>query len=412
MKTSDSLQDFAYEEIKKRIQNGEYAPGTKLNTQEISDSLGISRSPVLAAINRLIALGLVEATPRKGTTVAQLSDTQIRNIIEARQMMELFCVKLCIRNIEYHPSIIKEMETVVQEFETALEAGYPAAAELETDEVSLIPKTIDDIRNFADEYNAPETVESVFRWDVSDFFYNYFFAGNYITVGGSCGDDSSRINIYNQDAVYGLAAYQKLSQFFSIDAATSSYDQVVQDFLDGKLVYTIATTDILDRVVQAKADGSFAWEYGVASLPDISETVCSRGISVTGSIVVNGYGKHQDEADNFAAWLCTDSADKLFDRSTLVPAKKSAAQQTEEMAAFWQEYSQTVPVPKLMATANFWVQMEIAETKIWEGENVSDVLKDLSEKIMTQVTGTQYVEEEYIEVPTETQIDYAEGEEE
>lgn len=26
MKTSDSLQDFAYEEIKKRIQNGEYAP--------------------------------------------------------------------------------------------------------------------------------------------------------------------------------------------------------------------------------------------------------------------------------------------------------------------------------------------------------------------------------------------------
>ena len=132
MKTSDSLQDFAYEEIKKRIQNGEYAPGTKLNTQEISDSLGISRSPVLAAINRLIALGLVEATPRKGTTVAQLSDTQIRNIIEARQMMELFCVKLCIRNIEYHPGIIKEMETVVQEFETALEAGYPAAAELET----------------------------------------------------------------------------------------------------------------------------------------------------------------------------------------------------------------------------------------------------------------------------------------
>ena len=31
---------------------------------------------------------------------------------------------------------------------------------------------------------------------------------------------------------------------------------------------------------------------------------------------------------------------------------------------------------------------------------------------MTQVTGTQYVEEEYIEVPTETETDYAEGEEE
>ncbi len=131
MKSAESLQDYAFEEIKKRIQNGNYAPGTKLNTQEISDALGISRSPVLAAINRLIALGLVEATPRKGTTVAKLSDAQIRNIIEARQMIELFCVKLCIRNIDYHPSIIREMEALVQQFETALEAGYPVAAELE-----------------------------------------------------------------------------------------------------------------------------------------------------------------------------------------------------------------------------------------------------------------------------------------
>ena len=57
-------------------------------------------------------------------------------------MMELFCVKLCIRNIEYHPSIIKEMETVVQEFETALEAGYPAAAELETNSIPSISPSV------------------------------------------------------------------------------------------------------------------------------------------------------------------------------------------------------------------------------------------------------------------------------
>lgn len=132
MKTSESLQDYAYEEIKKRIQNGQYPPGTKLNTQEISDSLGISRSPVLAAINRLIALGVVEATPRKGTTVAKLSVAQIRNIIEARQMMELFCVKLAIKNVDYHPLTIKEMESIVQAFESALEAGYSTAADLET----------------------------------------------------------------------------------------------------------------------------------------------------------------------------------------------------------------------------------------------------------------------------------------
>lgn len=133
MKSSESLQDFAYEEIKKRIQNGIYPPGTKLNTQEISTALGISRSPVLAAINRLIALGLVDATPRKGTTVARLSVSQIRDIIEARQMMELFCVKLAIRNVDYHPATLKEIETVVKAFEAAQEAGYSEAADLENE---------------------------------------------------------------------------------------------------------------------------------------------------------------------------------------------------------------------------------------------------------------------------------------
>lgn len=284
-----------------------------------------------------------------------------------------------------------------------------AAQELGTDVASLIPQTIEGIQEFADVYNAPETVESVFRWDVSDFFYNYFFAGNYINVGGSCGDDASRIDIYNLEAVEGLTAYQDLSQFFSIDAETSSYEQVVQDFLSGKLVFTIATTDILERAKAAKADGSFAWEYGVAPLPDIDESVCTRGISVTNAVAVNGYSKKRDKADAFASWLATEGAAKLYDRTGHVPALQGAASQNAEMAAFWQEYSSTVPMPKLMSTANFWIQMEAACTKIWKGENVSDVLKSLSEKIMTQVTGAEYTEAEYIELPEETESGFEDG---
>ena len=57
MKRETSLQDYAFLEIRKRIQNGTYPPGCKLSTQEISDSLGISRTPVVAAVNRLVAQG-------------------------------------------------------------------------------------------------------------------------------------------------------------------------------------------------------------------------------------------------------------------------------------------------------------------------------------------------------------------
>ncbi len=282
-----------------------------------------------------------------------------------------------------------------------------AATEQGVTTESLIPETIDDILTFADAYNAPETVEAVFKWDVSDIFYNYFFAGNYIDVGGPCGDDPGQIDIYNLEAVRGLKAYQDLSQFFSIDAKTSSYEQVVQDFLDGKLVFTVATTDIMTRIADAVAAGKFPYEYGVVPLPDVNGEIRTKGLSVTNAAAVNGYSEKKEKANAFAAYLADVGADKLYARTGRTPARLHVDNLQPGMDGFVAEYAVAVPMPKMMSTANFWVQMEIACTKIWSGENVSDILKSLSEAIMTQVTGTEYTEEEYIEVPSETETDFA-----
>lgn len=281
-----------------------------------------------------------------------------------------------------------------------------AAQELSVSEEELIPETIDDILSFADVYNAPETVEAVFKWDVSDIFYNYFFAGNYIDVGGACGDDENQIDIYNLEAVRGLKAYQDLNQFFSIDAENSSYASVVQDFLDGKLVFTVATTDILNRIAEAKSAGAFAYEYQVVPLPDVNGEVQTRGLSVTNAVAVNGYSGKKELANAFAAWLSTAGQEKLYARTNRAPVALNVSSDVVGMDGFVEEYSYSIPMPKLMATANFWVQMEIACTKIWSGENVSDILKNLSEQIMTQVSGTPYEETEYIEVPTESETEY------
>ena len=164
----------------------------------------------------------------------------------------------------------------------------------------LIPQTIDEILAFADGYNAPEQVQSVFSWDVSDLFYNYFFIGGHVDVGGPDGDDEGRIDLCNEDAVRCLSAYQELTQFFSIDPEAVSYEGVTQDFLDGKLVFTIATTDILSRLEEAVRDGSFPYEYGVSRVPDINEELTCRSLSVTSAVVVNGYGEKQEEANRFA----------------------------------------------------------------------------------------------------------------
>ena len=265
---------------------------------------------------------------------------------------------------------------------------------------ALIPETIEDILNFADSYNAPEQVEAVFRWDVSDIFYNYFFIGNYVDVGGPHGDEEEQIDIYNLDAIRCLTAYQELTQYFSIDPEEVSYESVAQEFLDGKLVFTIATTDMISRLEEAAADGSFPYEYGVARVPDIDSELITRSLSVTNAVVVNGYSEKKDVANEFARYLTETAAQKLYESSGKLPANTQIGLPNEQAGIFAEEYAASVPIPKMMTTSNYWVQMEIAFTRVWNGEEVSAVLQDISGQIMTQVTGEAYTEE-YIEPPEE-----------
>ena len=257
----------------------------------------------------------------------------------------------------------------------------------------LIPQTIDEILAFADGYNAPEQVQSVFSWDVSDLFYNYFFIGGHVDVGGPDGDDEGRIDLCNEDAVRCLSAYQELTQFFSIDPEAVSYEGVTQDFLDGKLVFTIATTDILSRLEEAVRDGSFPYEYGVSRVPDINEELTCRSLSVTSAVVVNGYGEKQEEANRFARYLTETAAQKLYESTGKLPANRRISLPDEQAAAFAEEYAASVPIPKMMATSNYRVQMEIAFTRAWNGEEVSAVLQELSEQILTQTAGERVSEE-------------------
>lgn len=283
--------------------------------------------------------------------------------------------------------------------ETDTADGINESAVAERVEQAL-PKTIDDILAFADVYDAPEQVEAIFKWDVSDIFYNYFFVGNYIDVGGIAGDRDDSINIYNEDAIRCMRVYQNLNQFFSIDTVEISYADVLQDFIDGKIVYTVVTTDALAKIEEAKENGEFQYEYGTSLIPDVNEELVSRSLSVTQCIVINGYSTQKDMANDFAAYLSCYNVDNLYDRTGKIPTRTDVMFENENVQAFIAEYEKSAPNPKMIGTSNYWVEMEIAFARIWAGNDANAELKSLSEKIMTQVKGEEYVEE-YIDVPEE-----------
>ncbi|MBO6015919.1 MAG: extracellular solute-binding protein [Lachnospiraceae bacterium] len=258
----------------------------------------------------------------------------------------------------------------------------------------LIPSTIDDILSFAGEYDAPEEVEAVFKWDVSDIFYNYFMVGNYMDVGSDSGDVPEQIDIYNEDTIACLRVYQGLNQFFSIDSKEATYDSILQEFMEGKTVFTVATTDAISKLERAKEEGKFPYDYGVTTLPDVSETYRSRTLSVTDAVVVNGYSDKKAAANDFAKYLAYDAAGELYGRTDKIASRKDVEYKNESIHAALREYENSVPLPKMLETSNFWVQLEICFTDIWNGADVNTSLRQLSEQIKTQVSGMPYTEEE------------------
>ena len=159
----------------------------------------------------------------------------------------------------------------------------------------------------------------------------------------------------------------------------------MQDFLDGKIVFTIATTDAVAMIEQAKADGSFAYDYGVALMPSPSEQLQGRSLSVTGAVAINGYSEKQELANRFAAFLVQDYAEELYVRSGKVPASLTTNVEHDALQIFKEEYATSISLPKMIETSNYWIQLEILFSKVWNGGDVVSLVAELAAQIDSQI---------------------------
>ncbi len=82
------LNQQAYDEIRRRILDGEFLPSSPISEYQLAAALNISRTPVREALKRLEEEGLVWSIPNKGTFVAELSAQDIMEIYQVRECLE------------------------------------------------------------------------------------------------------------------------------------------------------------------------------------------------------------------------------------------------------------------------------------------------------------------------------------
>lgn len=102
----DSLERFdgtlanrVYHSLRDAIVGLRYAPGEALRKAEVCAALGVSRSPVSAAIARLAADGLVDVHPQAGTYVSRIAMAEIREGAFIREALELAAIECVARNV-------------------------------------------------------------------------------------------------------------------------------------------------------------------------------------------------------------------------------------------------------------------------------------------------------------------------
>lgn len=121
-----SLEYLAYERIKEAIITLELLPRSSLVEVQLAERLGISKTPLRAALMQLEREGLVDSVPYKGSRVAPVSFTQISRLYQLREAIEVYVVRAAIRS--FTEADLDALEAVLQRQEQAVSArDYDAA---------------------------------------------------------------------------------------------------------------------------------------------------------------------------------------------------------------------------------------------------------------------------------------------
>lgn len=84
------LADMATDRLRHLIVYGQLAPSARLIEPELSERLGISRTPLREALKLLAAEGLVMLRPNRNAIVAPLDPTELTHLFEAEGCIESF----------------------------------------------------------------------------------------------------------------------------------------------------------------------------------------------------------------------------------------------------------------------------------------------------------------------------------
>ena len=133
-----SIADQVFEKLERDILSGKYPQGEILSELRLSGELGVSRTPIREAIRKLELEGLVTMIPRRGAEVAQITEKNLRDVLEVRRALDALAVELACERITEDE--LAELKKACENFELETRRGNAnqvAQADVELHDIIL-----------------------------------------------------------------------------------------------------------------------------------------------------------------------------------------------------------------------------------------------------------------------------------
>ena len=109
-----SIRQDTYEKIRDDITFGSLMPGERLTEKKLSEIYKVSRSPIRESLRQLESEGLISFERNKGIEVSKLSEKEVEEIYNLRELLESYAVgvaagKMGAKDINYLKGLHKKM---------------------------------------------------------------------------------------------------------------------------------------------------------------------------------------------------------------------------------------------------------------------------------------------------------------
>jgi DNA-binding GntR family transcriptional regulator len=115
------LSNQVYDILKEMIANHRFKPGARLNVEQITKELGVSRTPVWEAVSRLEQEDLVENIPNRGVFMAVLTPQKALELYAVREVLEGMAARLAAERVD--AKSLELMESCLAHQKQVVESG-------------------------------------------------------------------------------------------------------------------------------------------------------------------------------------------------------------------------------------------------------------------------------------------------